>query len=189
MPILRSRPVGFQPPPSTHKLPPASPSSLNTLVAGLRRRLADGPVGRFVRYAFERNYYIVGSNGPRCEFAASATLSNAHINATSGIVIIREHAMLAAGVSLIAGTHDMSKSGPERKSAIPHSGFDIVIEEGAFIGANVTIVGPCTIGEHAVIATGAVVVSNIPAWSIAAGVPARVIRQLSAAEDVGSHCG
>lgn len=149
-------------------------TSLDVLIAGLRRRLADGAIGRFVRYAYERNYHIVGANGPLCEFAPTATLGNAHINATSGVVCVRDHAMLASGVTLVAGTHDMTKLDAERKSAIPRSGYDILIGRGVFVGASATIVGPCTVGDYAVIAAGAVVVSDVPERSIVAGVPARV---------------
>lgn len=180
MPLVKPRPVGYQPLAQTHRLPPAKPTSWQVIASAIRRRLADGALGRFVRYAYERNYYIVGSNGPRCEFAPTATLGNAHINATSGTVTIRDHAMLAAGVTLIAGTHDMSKLGADRKTAIPHSGHDILIEQGAFLGANVTIVGPCTIGEYAVVAAGAVVTSDVPARTIVGGVPARVLKEIPA---------
>lgn len=181
MPLVKPRPVGYQPPPQPHRLPSSHPSSFAVIIAAVRRRLADGPVGRFVRYAYERNYYIVGSNGPACEFAPTATLSNAHINATSGIVTIGEHAMLAAGVTLIAGTHDMTQIDAARKTAIPHSGYDITIARGVFVGANATIVGPCRIGERSVIAAGAVVTEDIPAGVLAGGVPARVIKRLELA--------
>lgn len=141
----------------------------------IRRRLADGPVGRFVRFAYERNYYIVGSNGPQCDFHPTATLGNVHINATSGRVTIGENAMIGPGVSLIAGTHDLSQLGAARKSAIPHEGYDIVIGAGVFVAANATVIGPAVIGENSVVAAGAVVVGDIPANVIVGGVPARVL--------------
>lgn len=53
----------------------------------------------------------------------------------------------------------------------------IVIEDDCWIGANVVITAGITIGKHCVIAAGAVVTKNIPAFSIAAGNPARIIKQ------------
>ncbi|WDR06221.1 acyltransferase [Devosia rhodophyticola] len=47
---------------------------------------------------------------------------------------------------------------------------------GADIGTNATILPGVTIGEGAIIGAGAVVTSDIPAYAIAAGVPARVLR-------------
>lgn len=52
----------------------------------------------------------------------------------------------------------------------------IRIGERVWIGANCTIIGGVTIGDHAVIGAGAVVVNDIPAHSLAVGVPARVVR-------------
>ena len=45
------------------------------------------------------------------------------------------------------------------------------------IGNNVIILGGVSIGEKAVIGAGAVVTKSIPAYSIAVGNPARVIKQ------------
>lgn len=50
------------------------------------------------------------------------------------------------------------------------------IESGVDIGTNATILPGITIGEGAIIGAGAVVTTDIPAYSIAVGVPARVVR-------------
>ena len=51
-----------------------------------------------------------------------------------------------------------------------------VIKKGASIGSNATILCGVTIGEGAIVGAGSVVTKDIPAWTIAAGVPARPIR-------------
>lgn len=53
----------------------------------------------------------------------------------------------------------------------------ITIEDDCWIGANVVITAGVTIGKHCVIAAGSVVTKDIPPYSIAAGNPARVIKQ------------
>jgi serine O-acetyltransferase len=50
------------------------------------------------------------------------------------------------------------------------------IGNGVYIGAGAKILGPIVIGNRAVIGANAVVVTDIPAHCVAAGVPARVIR-------------
>ncbi|MEJ1087397.1 acyltransferase [Microbacterium sp. Mu-80] len=51
----------------------------------------------------------------------------------------------------------------------------VTIEKGASIGARATCVAPVTIGSWATVAAGAVVVKDVPAYALVAGVPARRI--------------
>jgi acetyltransferase-like isoleucine patch superfamily enzyme len=53
----------------------------------------------------------------------------------------------------------------------------IVVEDDCWIAANVVITAGVTIGKHCVVAAGAVVTKDIPPFSIAAGNPAKVIKQ------------
>ena len=54
------------------------------------------------------------------------------------------------------------------------------MEDDCWIGANVVITAGVKIGKHCVIAAGSVVTKDIPAFSIAAGNPAKVIKQYHA---------
>jgi acetyltransferase-like isoleucine patch superfamily enzyme len=53
-----------------------------------------------------------------------------------------------------------------------------LVKRGASIGTSTTILCGVTIGENAIIGAGSVVTKDIPAHSVAAGVPARVRRQV-----------
>ena len=64
------------------------------------------------------------------------------------------------------GHHDLEYSKP------------VTIKKNVWVCSSATICGGVTVGENSIIAAGAVVTKDIPANSIAAGVPARVIRQL-----------
>ena len=55
----------------------------------------------------------------------------------------------------------------------------IVIEDNCWLGGNVTIMPGVTIGEGSVIGAGSVVTRDIPAGSLAMGVPCRVVRQIT----------
>lgn len=54
-----------------------------------------------------------------------------------------------------------------------------VVKSGASIGSSATLLCGITIGERAVVGAGSVVTRDVPADSVVAGNPARVIRQLS----------
>ncbi len=52
----------------------------------------------------------------------------------------------------------------------------IVISRGAWIGARAIVLKGVTVGEGAVIGAGSVVTRDVPAWTIVAGNPAKIIR-------------
>jgi len=56
--------------------------------------------------------------------------------------------------------------------------MQIIVKKGASIGTNATILGGVTIGENAIVGAGSVVTKDVPANAIAAGNPARVIREI-----------
>ena len=64
---------------------------------------------------------------------------------------------------------------------ISHQGITaqgIVIEDGAWIGAGAIILDGVRVGRNAVVGAGAVVTRDVPAYILAAGNPARVVRDL-----------
>ncbi len=90
-----------------------------------------------------------------------------------GGVIIGDGVLVGHGTTFATLNHCFE---PEnRSSMIPKP---IVVGDRVWIGANVTILPGVTIGDNAVIAAGAVVTKDIPADSIAAGIPARVIKSI-----------
>ena len=53
-----------------------------------------------------------------------------------------------------------------------------IVKKGASIGSGSTILANVTIGEQAIVGAGSVVTKNVPAHTIVAGNPARVLRQI-----------
>jgi acetyltransferase-like isoleucine patch superfamily enzyme len=116
----------------------------------------------------------------RLHLSPTAEMVNTLFNLSSGQITVGDHTFTGHNVSIITGTHDYQALLADRLTNIPESGRDITIGQGVWIGSNAIILGPCTIGDHAVIAAGAVVTagSQIPAGAIVAGIPAKVIKQI-----------
>lgn len=108
----------------------------------------------------------------------SARVQNALFNVGCGSITVEENAFFGYNVCLLTGRHDITKFDKERKRTVPDGGCDIVIGRGAWVATNAIILGPCTIGEHAVVGAGSVVTKDVPPCHVVAGNPARVIRQL-----------
>ena len=91
-------------------------------------------------------------------------------------IIIGDDVAIAMGVTLTTHTHQISsgKRRAERKTVFR----PIVIGDGCWIGANVTILPGVTIGRGTVVGAGSVVVKDLDANSVYVGNPARKIRQL-----------
>jgi acetyltransferase-like isoleucine patch superfamily enzyme len=83
--------------------------------------------------------------------------------------------MLAAYVYLVGGDHmhDRTDIPVSQQGRI---GLPIRVGEGSWIGAQTVVAGGVEIGEQAIIGAGAVVLENVPAYHVAAGVPAKAIR-------------
>ncbi|MGB3308572.1 MAG: acyltransferase [Nodosilinea sp.] len=93
-----------------------------------------------------------------------------------GKVQIDRDCMIASHSTIIANNHNFD----DLDIPINSQGFTckgIHIEEGCWLGSGVRVLDGVTIGRGSVIGAGAVVTKDIPPFSIAAGVPAKVIRK------------
>ncbi len=152
----------------------------------LLNRLASSLAHRSVEITAHEllNHHIVFGHPERLSLAATAVVNNAVFNTVSGDITIGEWVMLAHGVYLATGEHDITKLNGERHVTAPYHGWDITIEEGAWLATNVTVLGPCRIGRHAVIAAGSLLRSDVPPYTVFAGVPAR---QVAAVPQAGTE--
>ncbi|MBI3131952.1 MAG: acyltransferase [Acidobacteria bacterium] len=124
--------------------------------------------------------------GNRCAIAAQAFLhgpitlgDEVSVNARAALdggakgITIGRGTRIAAGAAIYAFDHGMAPEHPIRKQ--PVTSLGIRIGEDVWIGANAGITDGVTIGDHAVVAMGAVVTRDVPPWAIVGGVPARVL--------------
>lgn len=129
----------------------------------------------------ENNFAAPYLYGPaeRLIIGPRVSRSNTLFNTRSGTIKIGTGVMFGHNCMVLTGYHDYSKRGETRERVtLENAGKDILIEDGAWIASGVIIIGPCRIGKNAVIGSGSVVVSDIPAKVLAVGNPARPIKEI-----------
>jgi tetrahydrodipicolinate N-acetyltransferase len=60
----------------------------------------------------------------------------------------------------------------------PPSAKPVVVEDDVVIGANAVVLEGVTVGKGAVVAAGAIVVEDVAPYTVVAGTPARVIKEI-----------
>jgi acetyltransferase-like isoleucine patch superfamily enzyme len=163
--------------PSRFRLARLTRSSKGDLRRAAVQYLARGFLGEVAQEA-SLIHPVTFGDPERVSVAPEAVVNDARFNTTSGTVTIEPYAFLGHRVSLLTGTHDVNQFGLERQRAIPPEGRDIHIGEGAWVASNATVLGPCRIGAHAVVAAGSVVIDDVPAYAVVAGTPARVVSRI-----------
>lgn len=81
------------------------------------------------------------------------------------------------GNNVIVGANTMIGDRDDHADIYQSDPQEVVIEDNVWIGMNCIILKGVTIGKNSIIGAGSVVTKNIPANSIAAGVPCKVIKQ------------
>jgi acetyltransferase-like isoleucine patch superfamily enzyme len=98
--------------------------------------------------------------------------------------------MFGPQVGIIAGNHNTSEIGSYMFDVqIKRLGDDqpVVIEDDVWIGFRAIILKGVTVGRGSIVAAGAVVISDVPRYSIVGGVPARVIRMRWTEQEIIEH--
>ncbi|QGY41956.1 maltose O-acetyltransferase [Pseudodesulfovibrio cashew] len=84
--------------------------------------------------------------------------------------------MIGPNVVMDTSRHNDARADiPMREQGMTYA--PITIEDDVWIGANVVITSGVNIGHGSIIGAGAVVVRDIPPFSVAVGVPCRVVRK------------
>jgi acetyltransferase-like isoleucine patch superfamily enzyme len=92
---------------------------------------------------------------------------------SSGRIVLGDFVSLAPEVFITASDYRFEPGKPFRQQAKKER--DIRIGNDVWLGARVVVTAGVTIGDGCIVGAGAVVTKDLPAGSIAAGVPARVI--------------
>ena len=121
----------------------------------------------------------------QCDYGSNISVGE-NFYANFGCVIldvckvkIGKNVMLGPGVAIFTAGHPVDA---EVRNTMLEFGAPVTIGDNVWIGGNAVINPGVSIGNNAVIGAGAVVTKDIPADSIAAGVPCKVLRKISATD-------
>ena len=144
----------------------------NALQMLLEGRLEIGP-----HALFEPGVWLTSDAG-RITIGSGALLNLNVMVAAVERVEIGEHCMLANGCLVTDGNHRFDD--PDRP--VPWQGFTTkgptVLEDNVWLGANVVVTSGVRIGRRSVIGANSVVTEDVAPFSVAAGAPATVLRQI-----------
>ena len=99
---------------------------------------------------------------------------NCNIGCKGGLSV-GDNVMISQGVSILTTEHNYLQSAVPMRDA-PVILKSVSIGNDVWIGAHAVITSGVKVGQGAVIGAGCVVTKDIPSWSIAVGVPARIIK-------------
>jgi maltose O-acetyltransferase len=124
----------------------------------------------------------------RCEFGYNISVGTdfyANFDAVmldGARITIGDHVLLGPRVGIYTSNHAID---PEERIAGGCYAKPVTIGDAAWIGGGVTIGAGVTIGDGAIVGSGSVVTRDVPARSIAAGNPARVLREITSDDATG----
>ncbi|WNR45208.1 acyltransferase [Paenibacillus roseipurpureus] len=123
----------------------------------------------------EKSYIAAGATvrGEHIQIGANSTVNS--YATIAGRVQIGDGVRIATHVSIFGFNHGYEDTMlPIYQQPLTTKG--IIIEDDVWIGANAVVLDGVTIGAHSIIAAGAIVTKDVPAYSIAGGNPAKVLR-------------
>jgi len=116
-----------------------------------------------------------------CEYGAISIGDGTFVNVDAVMldgapIVIGAACQIASRVQLLTATHPID---PEPRRAGWEYARPITLADNVWLGGGVIVCPGVTIGQDTVVGAGAVVTNDLPAGVVAAGVPARVMREIS----------
>ncbi len=173
-------------------LPPITGFVLGSLILGRQRAFAasserisrvPGNLGVFARQVYYQLSLLHVGRDVHFGFLSVFSKPQARLGdrvyigrfCTIGWADIGDDVMLADGVQILSGGHQHGRSaGVGTLHDNPHTYTQVTIGKGAWLGAGAIIMAD--VGEHAIVAAGAVVTKPVPANARVAGIPARPLK-------------
>jgi len=121
-------------------------------------------------------YALLKADHGRIRIGKNCTVNDYTVLLGRGDLIIGDDVRIAPHCVIVAMNH-IYKNPDVPISSQGMSSKGITIEDDVWIGASAVILDGVKIGKGSVVGAGSVVAESIPAYSVAAGVPAKIIKQ------------
>ena len=96
---------------------------------------------------------------------------------SSNMIKVGKNCFITAGCIILTHQRDLSKYGKGKfVKNFPLVSQPVIISDNVHIGMGSIILPGVTIGEGAIVAAGSVVSKDVPAYTLVAGVPARILK-------------
>jgi maltose O-acetyltransferase len=154
-----------------NRAPPGAWDERDALLRRMLRHVGEGVVVRAPFY---------------CEYGAIGIGDGTFVNVDAVMldvapITIGAACQIATRVQLLTATHPID---PEPRRLGWECGAPITIADNVWLGGGVIVCPGVTIGRDTVVGAGAVVTRDLPAGVVAAGVPARVLREIGERDSV-----
>lgn len=127
---------------------------------------------------------IIHGNPAALHIAHSAMIGGALCNTEGGRIFVDEYSFCGQDCAFLTGQHPMELRMAKRRNTLVRGDRNIIIGKGVWIASRAIIIGPCRIGDHAVIAAGSVVLpGDYEGGCMYAGNPAVFKKRIEFAPD------
>ncbi|MFO1511861.1 MAG: acyltransferase, partial [Verrucomicrobiota bacterium] len=115
--------------------------------------------------------------GPKIRIGSHCSIMHSFQCNASESVEIQDHVLMAPRVFITDSDHVVDPNGERTTASEKLISAPVVIGHDCWIGVNAVILKGVRIGHHSVIGANAVVTKDVPPFSTAVGVPAKVVRK------------
>jgi acetyltransferase-like isoleucine patch superfamily enzyme len=127
---------------------------------------------------------IIHGDPSALHVAHTAMIANTLCNTEGGHIYVDEYSFCGQESAFLTGEHPIELKMAKRRNTLIRNKGTIIIGKGVWIASRAIIIGPCRIGDHAVIAAGSVVLpGDYEGGCLYAGNPAVFKKRIEFAED------
>lgn len=112
------------------------------------------------------------------------------LTASESSITIGNKVMFGPNVTIMGGDHNTSRVGEymfDVKEKLPENDLPVTINDDVWLGTGCIILKGITIGQGAIVAAGALVISDVPEYSIVGGIPAKVLKMRFSNDELRAH--